>query len=167
MADLEHVSAELFHHVQTHTPFDLLVPMKNESWLQKQLRAIPAERFTRRWAGFATLKQPYRMAKREAGDLFQFVQRSGERSDDYHFGAFLCTADGEEVDTLTRDYPKRWHVEEFFSGCSPLILDGKLRSDKYLASILARNVCKHSVNPWLHVGEGRNRRFVAGHTGPR
>ena len=115
MADLEHLAAEFFHHVQTQTPFELLVPMKNERWLQEQLRAIPAERFTRRWAGFATLKRPYRMAQREAGELFQFVQRSGERPETYHFKAFLSTTDREEVDTLSRDYPKRWHVEEFFN----------------------------------------------------
>jgi hypothetical protein len=115
LADLEHLTAELFHHVQAHTPFDLLVPMKNERWLQKQLRAIPAEQFIRRWAGFATMKQPYQMAQREAGDLVQFVQRTGERPDDYRFGAFLSTTDRDEVDTLTLDYPKRWHVEEFFN----------------------------------------------------
>jgi hypothetical protein len=115
LADLEHLASELFHHVPLHTPFDLLVPMKNERFLQEQLRAIPAERFTRRWAGFATLKQPYRMATREAGSLFQLVQRTGEKSDAYHFGAFLSTTDREEVDTLTLDYPKRWHVEEFFN----------------------------------------------------
>jgi hypothetical protein len=115
MADLEHLTAELFRHVQQETPFDLLVPMKNDRWLREQLRAIPAEQFTRRWAGFATLKQPYQMAKRDAGDLVRFVQRSGERSDDLHFKAFLSTADREEVDTLTQDYPKRWHVEEFFN----------------------------------------------------
>jgi hypothetical protein len=115
MADLEHLTAELFHHVQLHTPFDLLVPMKNERSLQKKLRAIPAEQFTRRWAGFATMKQPYQMAERDAGSLFQFVQRTGERPDDYRLGAFLSTTDREEVDTLTLDYPKRWHVEEFFN----------------------------------------------------
>lgn len=115
LADLEHLTAELFHHVQTPTPFDLLVPMKNERWLQKQLRAIPAEQFIRRWAGFATMKQPYQMAQREAGDLVQFVQRTGERPDDYRFGAFLSTTDRDEVDALTLDDPKRWHVEEFFN----------------------------------------------------
>ena len=61
------------------------------------------------------MKQPYRMAQREAGDLVQFVQRTGERPDDYRFGAFLSTTDREEGDTLTLDYPKRWHVEEFFN----------------------------------------------------
>lgn len=115
MADLEHLTAELFHHVQLHTSFDLLVPMKNERSLQKRLHAIPPEKFIRRWAGFATMKQPYRMAERDAGDLFQFVQRTGERPHDYRLGAFLSTTEREEVDTLTLDYPKRWHVEEFFN----------------------------------------------------
>jgi len=115
MADAGHLTAELFHHVQCHSPFDLLVPMKNEPSLKKQLQAIPAEQFTRRWAGFATLKQPYRMAKSDAGDLVRFVQRSGEQPDDYHVKAFLSTADREEVDMLSQDYPKRWHVEEFFN----------------------------------------------------
>ena len=55
------------------------------------------------------------MSQGQADDLFQFVQRTGERSDDYHFGAFLSTTHRSEVDTLTRDYPKRWHVEEFFN----------------------------------------------------
>ena len=115
MADVEHLTGELFNHVQYHSPFDLLVPMRNDASLKKQLRSIPPERFTRRWAGFATLKQPYRMAQQQTGNLFQFVQRTGERSDDYHFKAFLSTTDRNEVDALARDYPKRWHVEEFFN----------------------------------------------------
>lgn len=115
MADLEHQTAELLNHVRLRSPFDLLVPMKNVQSLQKQLRAIPAERFTPRWAGFATLKQPYQMSKGQAEHLSQFVHRSGERSEDYQLGAFLCTADREEVDALTLEYPKRWHVEEFFN----------------------------------------------------
>ena len=115
LADVEHLSVELFSHVQLHTPFDLLVPMKNERSLQKQLRAIPPERFTRRWAGFATMKQPYKMASYAAGPFVQFVQRTGERADAHYFGAFLSTTDRDEVDALTLDYPKRWHVEEFFN----------------------------------------------------
>ena len=115
LADLEHLAVDLFQHVQLHMPFDLMVPMKNERWLQKQLRAIPAEQFTRRWAGLATTKRPYKMASYAAGPFFQFVQRSGERPDDYRFGAFLSTTDRDEVEAMTLDYPKRWHVEEFFN----------------------------------------------------
>jgi hypothetical protein len=89
--------------------------MKSERSLQKQLRAIPPEQFTRRWAGFATMKQPYKMASYAAGPFVQFVQRTGERADAHYFGAFLSTTDRDEVDALTLDYPKRWHVEEFFN----------------------------------------------------
>ena len=115
LADLEHLTVDLFQHVQLHTPFDLMVPMKSERWLWKQLRAIPSEQFTRRWAGFATMKRPYKMASYSAGPFFQFAQRSGERPDAYRFGAFLSTTDRDEVEALTLDYPKRWHVEEFFN----------------------------------------------------
>jgi hypothetical protein len=70
LADLEHLSAELFDHVQLHTPFDLLVPMKNTRQSRKQLRAIPPEQFTRHWAGFATAKLPYKMIRSGANPIF-------------------------------------------------------------------------------------------------
>ena len=115
LADLEHLSAELFDHAQLHTPFNLLVPMKNQRPLQKQLRAIPPEQFHRRWAGFATTRLPYKMVRSVAAPIFQFAQRTGEKPDEYRFGAFLSTTDRDEVEALTLDYPKRWHVEEFFN----------------------------------------------------
>jgi hypothetical protein len=115
LADLEHLTIDLFQHAQLHTPFDLLVPMKNERWAQKRLRAIPFEQFVRRWAGFATTKQPYQMSRGEGGAFFQFIQRSGERPDEHQFMAFLSTTDRDEVEAMTLDYPKRWHVEEFFN----------------------------------------------------
>ena len=103
----------------THQPVcftvDLLVPMKNTRPLRKQLRAIPPEQFTRRWAGFATAKLPYQMARSGAKPVFQFAQRTGEKPGDCRFGAFLSTTDRDEVEALTLDYPKRWRVEEFFN----------------------------------------------------
>jgi hypothetical protein len=33
----------------------------------------------------------------------------------YGFNAFLGTRDGDEVEELAGDFPKRWHVEEFFN----------------------------------------------------
>ena len=40
---------------------------------------------------------------------------AGERSEEYRFNAFLATRDGDEVEELAGDFPKRWHVEEFFN----------------------------------------------------
>jgi hypothetical protein len=51
----------------------------------------------------------------QAGPFYQYVQRQGERSEDYRFNASLSTRHGDEVEELTREFPKRWHVEEFFN----------------------------------------------------
>ncbi len=115
LADAEHFSAELFDQVHSKTGFDLLVPMPNYRSLQDQLRSIAPEQFTRRWAGYATTQLPYDMARSQAGPYYQFIQRQGERPQDWTFNAFLSTTNRDEVDILSRDYPKRWHVEEFFN----------------------------------------------------
>lgn len=41
------------------------------------------------------------------------MQRFGERPTTWHWTAFLCTAPRNELEALTRDYPQRWHIEEF------------------------------------------------------
>ena len=115
VADAEHFSAELLDQVHTRTDFDLLVPMPNQKPLQKQLCSIAPEQFTPHWAGYATTQVPYQFGNSNSGPYHQFVQRHGERPQDCTFNAFLSTTNRDEVDVLTRDYPKRWHVEEFFN----------------------------------------------------
>jgi Transposase DDE domain len=115
LVDAEHFSAELLDHVHEQTRFDLLVPMPQQPSLQKQLRAIPPEAFTRHWAGYATAKLPYRFRRGRRQPFYQFVQRQGEQSQRWTFNAFLCTADRAEVPALTEDFPQRWHAEEFFN----------------------------------------------------
>jgi hypothetical protein len=116
LADSEHFTAELLNQMAKRTEFDLLVPMSNTQPLRQQLASIPPGDFTPRWAGFATLKRPYTMKRGAANSLTQYVQRSGERPEDWFFKAFLSTVEGDdEVELLTEQFPKRWHVEEFFN----------------------------------------------------
>jgi hypothetical protein len=115
LADAEHFSSELIADIHRRTGFDLLVPIPNQPPQRRRLEAIPPEQFTRRWAGFATAKLPYEMRTREQGTYWQFVERFGESPDTWKYKGFLCTSDREEVDPLTLDFPKRWHVEEFFN----------------------------------------------------
>lgn len=115
LADSEHFSAKLLDQVRSDTCFELLVPMPNQRPLQQQIQAIPAEQFSRHWAGYATTRQPYEMTHGQSGAFHQYIQRHGEREQDWIFNAFLSTTDRDAVDTLCRDYPKRWHVEEFFN----------------------------------------------------
>jgi hypothetical protein len=115
VADAEHFSATLLDRIHQDTRFDLLVPMPMTAYLQRQLQAIPAEQFTPHWAGYATAQLPYRLKNARQGPFHQFVQRMGERPDEYQFNAFLSTRAGDLVQALSAEYPKRWHIEEFFN----------------------------------------------------
>jgi Transposase DDE domain len=115
VADSEHFTVELLDQVKTGTNFDLLVPMPYQPALRSKLKALPSEMFQPRWAGYATAKRTYTPQDSQAGPFYQYVQRQGERSEDYRFNAFLSTRDGNEVEELTEEFPKRWHVEEFFN----------------------------------------------------
>jgi hypothetical protein len=114
-ADTEHFTAELVDHIKRDTPFDLITPMPNRQSHQKQLQRIPPEVFKRHWAGYATAVLPYTLHNSLGGPYYQFVQRQGERPEDWQFNAFLSTTDRDPVDALTHDYPRRWHIEEFFN----------------------------------------------------
>jgi hypothetical protein len=115
VADTEHLTTELFDDVHQRTRFELLVPMAMHASLGQHLQAIPPEQFTRQWAGYATTKQPYTPVKSQSGPFYQLIQRLGERPEEWTFKAFLSTTDRDEAQALTRDYPKRWHIEEFFN----------------------------------------------------
>ena len=115
VADNEHFTAELFDHVRAHTPFDLLAPLSQTAALQQSYRTLPAERFTPHWAGFAIATETFQPRRSTDGAPCQrYIQRTGERPQDYHFKGFACTRLRAEVPTLTRDFPGRWHIEEFF-----------------------------------------------------
>ena len=114
-ADNEHFTAELIDHVHLETPFDFITPIANQQHVQQRLQAIPPEEFTRQWAGYATAVLPYTPHNSHAGPYYELVQRQGELPDQWHFNAFLSTTDRHPIDALTRDYPKRWHLEEFFN----------------------------------------------------
>jgi hypothetical protein len=115
LADAEHFSTELIQQIQQRTAFDLMVPIILHSSYLKRLRELPAEQFTRRWAGYATLRTTYASTKQKGYTLPLWVQRFGEPPGECKFNAFLCTAQRDEFEALTDDYPKRWHVEEFFN----------------------------------------------------
>ena len=93
LADVEHFSVALFTHVVDDGRFDLLVPLPCQPYYQKFLRAIPTAMFTHRWSVLATAVAPFRFREAPALPLWCFVQRTGERPDDYRYKGFtnLCS----------------------------------------------------------------------------
>jgi len=114
LADCEHYSAELIDQVCEDSCFDLLIPLPAPS-AKTRGENYQDYAFHSRWAGYATAKAPCRLKNsRSAEPYYRFVQRSGERPEDYYYKSFLATADRDEVEDLTVAYPQRWHIEEFF-----------------------------------------------------
>ena len=114
MADNEHYTAELFDWIYSKSKFDMLVPMPYSKSVKKTIQEVTNEEFIRHWAGYATFKRPYYIGGSSYGPYHQFIQRQGERQDDYNFKSFLCSADRNEVDDLSLNYPERWNIESFF-----------------------------------------------------
>jgi hypothetical protein len=114
LADTEHINVELFDHVLEKTPFDLLAPLPRQRAVYEKFAQIPPEQWTPHWAGYATLSRPFTFVNAKT-PLHQFIQRQGEPPAECSFKAFITTSTRNELDALTRDYPARWHIEEFFN----------------------------------------------------
>ena len=114
IADNEHYTVELINWIHSNSQFDILMPMPNNQLVRASIHATPDEAFKRHWAGYATAKRSYQMRGSVNGPYHQFIQRKGERADDYDYKAFLCTSDRDEMNDLSLNYPERWRIEEFF-----------------------------------------------------
>jgi hypothetical protein len=114
LADKEHYSTQLIDQVHQHGRLDLLVAMPNRPPLRRQCEQVAAGDFKIHWPGYAIAKQRYRPSQSQGPDYYQIIQRSGGIPEDYFYQSFLATADRPELEDLSVNYPKRWHVEEFF-----------------------------------------------------
>jgi hypothetical protein len=120
LADAEHFCIDLIQEIEQGKRFDIMVPMvMGKSQLQR-LQDLPGETFTRRWAGYATWRTMYTPTGKKGVTLPMLVQRFGEIPGAWKYNAFVYTGQQDEVETLTCEYPKRWHVEEFFNTAQAL-----------------------------------------------
>ena len=120
LADKEHYCQELFASVRQERVFDLLCAQPAYSNCVQRWSKVPDAAFTEHWPGYATAIQPYHFKNQTEVLYHEYVQRTGLRQQDYHYQGFLGTAELSQVPTLTKDYPQRWHVEEFFKFNQPL-----------------------------------------------
>jgi hypothetical protein len=114
LADKEHYCQELFATVRTEQLFDLLCAVPAYANSLQRWSKVTATDFTEHWPGYATAIEPYYFKADPQALYHEYVQRSGARQQDYHYQGFLGTAQLSQVPALTKDYPQRWHVEEFF-----------------------------------------------------
>ena len=114
LADSEHFAVTLLNEIGKAAGFNLLIPVPQQPYRMKQIQQIPESQFQRHWAGYATACIPYQPHGSKY-PLYLFVQRNGEQSQKYFYNSFIATDNTERVGQLTAEFPKRWHVEEFFN----------------------------------------------------
>jgi hypothetical protein len=114
LADNEHYTTQLMDWIYSKSPFDMIVPMKNNKLLQKQIKEISPQAFKMHWAGYATAKILYHIKGSCYGPYHEFIQRNGELQQDYDYTSFLCTGNRDEMKDMALYFPQRWHIEEFF-----------------------------------------------------
>lgn len=147
IADNEHYTVELFDWIFSDSTFDILVPMPYNPSVLKTIQTLSEEAFTRHWAGYATAKETYCLTRSNQGPYHQFIQRKGERQNDYDFKAFLCTTDRDEMEDLSVNYPERWHIEEFFKNDQALgwhragTLNLNIRYGQMTMALIAQAAC--------------------------
>lgn len=114
LADKEHYAQELFARVREDQWFNLLCAQPAWPNSVRRWRKVSAAAFTEHWPGDATSVQPYHFSLQPKPTYYEYVQRNGCRPEDLHYQGFLSTARLAEIPALTKDFPQRWHVEEFF-----------------------------------------------------
>ena len=114
LADKEHYAQELFARVREDQWFNLLCAQPAWPNSVRRWRKVSAAAFTEHWPGDATSVQPYHFSLQPKPTYDEYVQRNGCRPEDLHYQGFLSTARLAEIPALTKDFPQRWHVEEFF-----------------------------------------------------
>jgi hypothetical protein len=114
LADKEHYTQEFFWAVHQNNVFDLLVAESAYPQAMHRWGKIAPKAFIEHWPGYATSTRPYHFDNQAEPTYYEYVQRSGCRPQELHYQGFLSTAQLAQIPALTRDYPQRWHVEEFF-----------------------------------------------------
>lgn len=114
LLDTEHIASRLFGDIVRNNRFDLIAPQPRCEKPYRKFAELDPDVFTQQWPGYATVTRPYRFVH-DTTDLHQLVQRSGQRPEDWRFKAFVATRPDDALHQLTRDYPRRWHIEEFFN----------------------------------------------------
>ncbi|MFH1321284.1 MAG: transposase [Bacteroidota bacterium] len=111
MADTEHFTIALLKHVHQNTSYNILVPVPNTEKVKELMQTLE---YHRKWAGFAIAQTPY-MFNKSSHPFNLIVQREGEIASEYRYKAFISTSDKEVLSMITKNYPERWTIEEFFN----------------------------------------------------
>jgi hypothetical protein len=111
VADKEHFTKETGEYIYKHPEFDILMPAPVNKKINSCFEYLE---YQPQWAGYALAETTFRFD--ESPTAFRLiVQREGEKADKYDYKAFLTTSSKKPDELLTKIFPQRWTIEEFFN----------------------------------------------------
>lgn len=111
VADKEYFAHEVTDYFYQHPTFDILMPAPE---FKKITSCFDQLEYTPLWAGYAQASTTFNFDG-NPNQLKLIVQRQGEQRDKYNYKPFLTTSNKNPVDLLTKIFPERWTIEEFFN----------------------------------------------------
>lgn len=111
VADKEHFTQQIGDYFCHHPSSDIMMPAIESKRVAKMCKKLQYQPL---WAGYAVGETSFNF-RSNPNTLRLIVQREGEQSGKYRYKPFLTTSDKNPVELLTKSYPERWTIEEFFN----------------------------------------------------
>lgn len=111
VADKEHYTKDIIEYFCQHPSFDILMPAPQFKKITSRFAHL---QYKPLWAGYALGVSTFQFDN-SPHQLQLIVQRQGEQPDNYSYKSFLTTSHQKPVDLLTKVFPERWTIEEFFN----------------------------------------------------
>ena len=111
IADKEHFTKDLLEYFAQHPSFDILIPAPAS---QKMRTLINQLSYIELWPGYAIAEDVFKF-NNALQNLRLIVQRQEEHPMHFIYRPFLTTSSENAVELLTKNFPKRWTIEEFFN----------------------------------------------------
>jgi hypothetical protein len=111
VADKEHFTQQVADYFCRHPAFDILMPAPGTKKITGSFGQLE---YTPLWAGYALAATAFKFGG-NSNELQLIVQREGEQPDKYKYKPFVTTSNKKPADLLTKIFPARWTIEEFFN----------------------------------------------------
>ncbi len=110
LADKEHFTQDIAGYFHRHPGLDVLMPAPNTKKISAVIRTLD---YLPLWPGYSVAESLFRFDGSDLPCRLLAERETGGRNGDV-YRAFITTSTMDAKDLLTRRYPQRWSIEEFF-----------------------------------------------------
>jgi len=112
LSDSEHYTEELINLFSEDDSLDIIIPAPKNTRIVKYFSKL---KYTECWPGYYIGTSKIRFSdNKDSPEQLLIIQRQGEREGEYDYKPFISTRKENIVGMLTKEFPTRWTIEEYF-----------------------------------------------------